>query len=172
MTTPLPFDINACLEKLTVDTKAWLASKRIENPIIVGIHTGGVWIAQHLHLAIAPDTPLATLDISFYRDDFSTHGLHPKVKGSDLPIAITNQHIVLVDDVFMSGRTARAALNELFDFGRPASVTLITLVDLDNHELPIRPDVTGAVIALQPNQRINIIGPTPLSYQLVEVDSQ
>jgi pyrimidine operon attenuation protein/uracil phosphoribosyltransferase len=96
---------------------------------------GGPGPAQEL----GSDEPLGTLDVSFYRDDFSQNGLHPQVRPSELPFEIEGQHLVLVDDVLMSGRTIRAALNELFDYGRPASVTLVCLLDLDAGELPIRP---------------------------------
>ena len=78
--------------------------------------------------------PLGTLDVSFYRD-FTQNGLHPQVRPSALPFEIDGQHLVLVDDVLMSGRTIRAALNELFDYGRPASVTLVCLLDLNAREL-------------------------------------
>jgi hypoxanthine-guanine phosphoribosyltransferase len=90
-----------------------------------------VWVAQALLEALGSDSPLGTLDVSFYRDDFSQNGLHPQVRPSALPFEIEGQHLVLIDDVLMSGRTIRAAMNELFDYGRPASVTLVCLLDLN-----------------------------------------
>jgi pyrimidine operon attenuation protein/uracil phosphoribosyltransferase len=109
--------------------------------------------------------PLGTLDVSFYRDDFTQNGLHPQVRPSALPFEIEGQHLVLIDDVLMSGRTIRAALNELFDYGRPASVTLVCLLDLNARELPIRPDVVGATLSLVPGERVKLHGPTPLALE-------
>lgn len=137
-------------------------------PVMVGIHTGGAWIAQHLHQALRLEQPLGLLDISFYRDDFEGKGLHPSVKPSVLPFAIDDQHVILVDDVVMSGRTIRAALNELFDYGRPASVVLAALVDLPQRQLPIQPDVAGIRMDLQPGQRVKLAGPAPLTLTLVD----
>ena len=104
------------------------------------------------------------LDVSFYRDDFTQKGLHPQVRPSELPFEIEGQRLVLIDDVLMTGRTIRAALNELFDYGRPASVTLVCLLDLNARELPIRPDVVGA-LSLAPDQRIKLLGPAPLALE-------
>jgi pyrimidine operon attenuation protein/uracil phosphoribosyltransferase len=110
---------------------------------LVGIHTGGVWIAERLHALLKSPQPVGTLDISFYRDDFSRIGLHPQVKPSNLPFDVEGRDILLIDDVLHSGRTVRAAMNELFDYGRPASIRLAVLVDRGGHELPIRPDFVG-----------------------------
>jgi pyrimidine operon attenuation protein/uracil phosphoribosyltransferase len=126
------------------------------DTLIVGIHTGGAWVAARLHALLQCATPLGTLDISFYRDDFSRIGLHPQVKPSNLPFALENRDILLVDDVLHSGRTVRAAMNELFDYGRPASIRLAVLVDRGGHELPIRPDFTGLTIAVPANQNVNL----------------
>lgn len=123
---------------------------------IVGIHTGGVWVAERLHAMLHCALPLGMLDISFYRDDFSRIGLHPQVKPSNLPFELEGRAIVLVDDVLHSGRTVRAAMNELFDYGRPASIRLAVLVDRGGHELPIRPDFAGLTLAVPGNQNINL----------------
>ena len=131
-----------------------------------GIRTGGVWVAQALLAALNRQDALGILDVSFYRDDFTQNGLHPQVQPSELPFEIEGQHLVLIDDVLMSGRTIRAALNELFDYGRPASVTLVSLLDLDARELPIRPDVVGATLSLAVDQRVKLSGPTPLTLEL------
>ena len=88
---------------------------------------------------------------------------------SALPFEIEGQHLVLIDDVLMSGRTIRAAMNELFDYGRPASVTLVCLLDLDAGELPISPDVVGATLSLAPQQRVKLSGPTPLELELQDL---
>jgi pyrimidine operon attenuation protein / uracil phosphoribosyltransferase len=136
-------------------------------PVMIGIHSGGAWVAERLHAALKLEQPLGLLDISFYRDDFEGKGLHPSVKPSVLPFALDDQHVILVDDVVMSGRTIRAALNELFDYGRPASVLLAALVDLPQRELPIQPDVVGIRMDLQPGQRVKLAGPAPLTLTLV-----
>jgi pyrimidine operon attenuation protein/uracil phosphoribosyltransferase len=142
-----------------------LANRHISEPRFIGIHTGGVWVAQALLKEMGRDTELGILDVSFYRDDFTQNGLHPQVRPSALPFEIEGQHLVLVDDVLMSGRTIRAALNELFDYGRPASVTLVNLLDLNSRELPIRPDVVGATLELAPNERVKLLGPAPLTLE-------
>lgn len=142
-----------------------LASRQITEPRFIGIHTGGVWVAQALLDVMGRETELGILDVSFYRDDFTQNGLHPQVRPSVLPFEIEGQHLVLVDDVLMSGRTIRAALNELFDYGRPASVTLVSLLDLNFRELPIRPDVVGATLSLAPTERVKLLGPAPLTLE-------
>ncbi len=109
----------------------------------MGIYTGGVWIAQRLHQLLRLECPLGTLDISFYRDDFTRVGMNPQVKPSLLPVSIEDRHVILVDDILNTGRTIRAALNELFDYGRPASILLAVLVDRGGRELPIQADVVG-----------------------------
>jgi pyrimidine operon attenuation protein/uracil phosphoribosyltransferase len=116
------------------------------NTAIVGIHTGGVWVAERLAAALNYAGPVGVLDISFYRDDFSRIGLHPQVKPSRLPFDIEHRDILLVDDVLFTGRTVRAAMNSLYDYGRPATIRLAVLVDRGGHELPIRPDFVGATL--------------------------
>ena len=132
MSLPNPADL---IRQMAVDLRAHLARRAINEPRYIGIRTGGVWVAQALQEAMVDTSPMGTLDVSFYRDDFSQNGLHPQVRPSELPFEVEGQHLVLVDDVLMSGRTVRAALNELFDYGRPASVTLVCLLDLDAGEL-------------------------------------
>ena len=153
------------------ELQAHLKAKNIDNPRFVGIHTGGVWVAHALLKELKTEAPLGILNVSFYRDDFSRTGLHPQVRPSQLPFEIEDQHLVLIDDVQMSGRTIRAALNELFDYGRPASVTLVCLLDLNARELPIRPDIVGATLSLEQNQRVKLTGPEPLAIQLQTLDN-
>ena len=123
---------------------------------LVGIYSGGVWIAEHLHKALQVSTPLGMLSITHYRDDFSRIGLHPQVKPSHLPFEVEGREVILVDDVFYTGRTVRAAMHELFDYGRPASIRLAVLVDRGGHELPIRPDFTGLSIEIPPKQSLTL----------------
>lgn len=104
---------------------------------LVGIHTGGVWLAERLHALLGLSEPLGSIDVSFYRDDYSAKGLHPQPRGSKIPFDVEAAHIVIVDDVLYTGRTTRAALNELFDYGRPARVDLAVLIDRGGRELPI-----------------------------------
>lgn len=114
------------------------------NTALVGIRTGGAWIAERLHRDLAIGVPLGTLDISFYRDDYERRGLHPNVKPSEIPFEVEGRDIILVDDVLYTGRTIRAAMNELFDYGRPASIRLAALVDRGGRELPIAAQFLGA----------------------------
>ena len=108
------------------------------NTVLVGIHTGGVWVAESLHAALKLATPLASIDVAFHRDDHHLgNGLKAAGRVSHLPDDVEGAHLILVDDVLYTGRTIRAALNELFDYGRPARVDLAVLVDRGGRELPI-----------------------------------
>ena len=115
---------------------------------IVGIHSGGVWLMERLLPILGENLANGTLDVSFYRDDFDQIGLHPQVKPSDIPFKVEGSHVILVDDVLYTGRTIRAAINELFDYGRPASVRLATLVDRGGRELPIVAQYIGIELEL------------------------
>lgn len=121
---------------------------------LVGIYTGGVWLAERLHQDLKLVLPLGTLDVSFYRDDFGQIGLHPQVKPSDIPFKVEGSHIILVDDVLYTGRTIRAAINELFDYGRPASIRLAALIDRGSRELPIAAEYVGTTLALPPDRML------------------
>jgi len=123
---------------------------------LVGIHTGGVWLAERLHQELGITQPLGTLDVSFYRDDFDKIGLHSKVKPSEIPFEVEGAHIILVDDVLHTGRTIRAAINELFDYGRPASISLATLVDRGGRELPIAAQYTGIALELPVDKMLEL----------------
>ena len=138
---------------------------------LIGIHTGGVWVAERLHQALKLQTPLAALDVSFYRDDYEDRGLHHDVKHSDVPFEVEGRDLVLVDDVLHTGRTIRAALNEIFDYGRPATVRLATLVDRNGRQLPIAAQFTGATVSLKPGQSIGLKRDAAgtLSFELREV---
>lgn len=127
-----------------------------DGTVMVGIHSGGVWVAERLHALLALDTPLGMLDISFYRDDFSRIGLNPQVRPSRLPFDLEDRTILLVDDVLHTGRTVRAAMNELFDYGRPAAIRLAVLVDRGGHELPICPDFAGATLDVPEGHHVEL----------------
>lgn len=139
------------------DLAALLQARGIDRPLMIGIHTGGVWVAERLHRDLKLSEPLGQLDISFYRDDFTRIGSHPQVRPSHLPVPIDDRHLILVDDVLQTGRTIRAALNVLFDYGRPASVLLATLVERDGRELPMAPDLVGLHARLEPGQQIKLV---------------
>ncbi|MCP4390459.1 MAG: bifunctional pyr operon transcriptional regulator/uracil phosphoribosyltransferase PyrR, partial [Gammaproteobacteria bacterium] len=109
-----------------------------------------------------PDTELGRLNISFYRDDFTRSGLHPTVKPSSLPIDIDDRIIILVDDVLHSGRTVRAAMNEIFDYGRPKQIILAILIDRGEREIPIQADIVSATMELDSDSHIKLEGPDPL----------
>ncbi|MDJ0880278.1 MAG: bifunctional pyr operon transcriptional regulator/uracil phosphoribosyltransferase PyrR [Gammaproteobacteria bacterium] len=142
-----------------------------DHPIIVGIETGGYWIAQAIYNHIQPDTELGKLNITFYRDDYTKIGLHPTVKPSSLPHNIDGKTIILIDDVLYSGRTVRAAMNELFDYGRPDKIILAILIDRGGRELPIQADYIAANMSLEKGQQIKLDGPNPLSLSILEGES-
>jgi pyrimidine operon attenuation protein/uracil phosphoribosyltransferase len=123
-----------------------IQSLPIQQVHLVGIHSGGAWLAKRLHRDLKLVQAYGTLDISFYRDDFERIGLHPQVKASDISFAVADKHLILVDDVLYTGRTIRAAMNELFDYGRPASIRLAVLLDRGDRELPIAAVAVGAVV--------------------------
>ena len=138
------------------------------EPLMIGVYTGGVWIAESLHAALGFSEPLGTLDISFYRDDFTRIGLNPQVKASDLPVDVNGRHVVLIDDVLHTGRTTRAAMNVIFDYGRPSSIVLAVLVERNGRELPVQPDVVGKRLQVGASQHVKLSGPDDLSLNITE----
>lgn len=154
--------VDTAISTMAGELRALFAEHGIDRPLMIGIHTGGVWVARRLHALLALPDPLGHLDISFYRDDFTRIGLHPQVRPSHLPQAVDDRTICLVDDVLQTGRTIRAALNVLFDYGRPASVLLAILADRDGRELPIEPNVVGLAAQLGSGEQIKLSGPDPL----------
>ncbi len=133
-----------------------------KNTALVGIQSGGVWVMQSLLAKL--DKTMAkhaiehgTLDVSFYRDDYAKRGLKPDNQPSQIAFDVENKHIILIDDVFYTGRTTRAAMNELFDYGRPASITLIALVNRGGRELPISPQITAMDLSLKPTENLQLI---------------
>ncbi len=145
-------DVDSLIARLAEAIRPQLAP----DTALVGIYSGGVWIAERLHRLLNIATPLGMLSITHYRDDFSRIGLHPQVKPSHLPFDVEARHIILVDDVFYTGRTVRGAMHELFDYGRPASIKLAVLVNRGGHELPICPDFTGVYHEIPPDQSLTL----------------
>ena len=164
------------LAQLAKDLQTLLVDKAIDDPLMVGIHTGGDWVANKLYQQVNQTQviftdPLSSLDISFYRDDFSRIGMNPKVKPSNLPTDVEDRHIILVDDVLHTGRTIRAAMNEIFDYGRPASITLVCLIDRSGRELPLQADIVGERVVLNEGEHIKLTGPEPLAFEIQRIDS-
>ncbi len=132
------------------------------NTALVGIQSGGVWLMQRLLVLLKNDIRTnsiehGTLDVSFYRDDFEKRGLKAENRPSQISFKVENKHIILIDDVFYTGRTTRAAMNELFDYGRPASITLVALINRGGRELPITPQITATDIALDASENLQLI---------------
>ncbi len=132
----------------------------VDRMVLVGIRTRGLPLAERLRgeisLMEAVDLPLGALDITLYRDDLSTIGPHPVVRETSLPVPIDGRVVVLCDDVLFTGRTIRAALDEINDFGRPKAVRLAVLIDRGHRELPIHPDVVGATVPTRRSELIEV----------------
>lgn len=160
-------DTNALLHTLTEQVRHLLSTLELPDPALVGIHTGGVWVAQHLQTALGISTPLAMVGTAFHRDDFERIGLHANPQPTHLPFDVNGRHLILVDDVLHTGRSTRAALDELFSYGRPASVHLVVLVERPGRELPIQADAVGTHLDLSPQQRLKLSGPSPLQLHLL-----
>ena len=159
-------DIKNCLDNMANELGAQLTNNNRSDVVMIGIQTGGVWIARQLIERMDIEIPLGELNIAFYRDDFSQIGLHPRVSPSSLPFDVENRHIILVDDVLHTGRTIRAALNEIFDFGRPASVALAVLIERSGQELPVSANIVGKRISLNPDEHVKLCGPEPLALEI------
>lgn len=123
---------------------------------MIGIHTGGAWLAERLHAALGLATPLGLMDIAFYRDDYAKQGLHHDPKRTRIPFEIEGRDLLLVDDVLYTGRTVRAAMNELFDYGRPASIALVVLADRGGRQLPICAQFCGAKVEVGDGARLRL----------------
>ena len=147
MSAPLP-DPEALVRAMADAMRGKIAA----DAGMVGIYTGGAWVAERLHRALGLATPLGHLAVTLHRDDFGRIGLHRESRRSQIPFPVDGREIILVDDVLHSGRTIRAALNELFDFGRPKSVRLAVMAERGTRELPIAPDWLGARIEVRPDE--------------------
>ncbi|CAG0994134.1 pyrimidine operon attenuation protein / uracil phosphoribosyltransferase [Burkholderiales bacterium] len=121
---------------------------------LIGIHSGGAWLAERLAEVLPGRPEHGSIDVSFYRDDFSRVGLHAQIKKTHLPFDIEGADLLLIDDVLFTGRSVRAALHEIFDYGRPHSVQLAVLIDRGGRELPIEAQFVGARLAVPRDQSI------------------
>ncbi|MEO7254204.1 MAG: bifunctional pyr operon transcriptional regulator/uracil phosphoribosyltransferase PyrR [Casimicrobium sp.] len=131
-------------EALFNDLKAQMAPAIAFDAKLVGVYSGGAWLADRLAAELDGEHEVGYIDVSFYRDDLSTSGLKSNVRSTQIPFSVQGAHIVIVDDVLFTGRSIRAAVNTLFDFGRPASVQLAVLVDRGGRELPVAAEYVGA----------------------------
>ncbi len=158
------------LDQMADNIRAIMNKKNIQNPYMVGLHTAGVWIAKALYQRLADDLgiedELGELNSNYYRDDFHQRGLSKQTLPSKLPISLEGRHIILVDDILFTGRTTRAAINELFEYGRIASITLVVLLDRKGRELPIEAQVVGLKKELPANQSIKVTDPEELTLEI------
>jgi pyrimidine operon attenuation protein/uracil phosphoribosyltransferase len=133
----------------------------LQDLVIVGIHTGGVFLADRLHRIIEKrerrTLPAGSLDITLYRDDWSRVSQNPIVRKTDISFEVEGKTMILVDDVIYTGRTIRAALDAVMDFGRPSSIQLAALVDRGGRELPIQPDYIGMNVKVGPSQHVHVL---------------
>ena len=157
-TTPqfAQFDAEALYQTLEAKVKAALA--QADNVAVIGIYSGGAWIAERLVAALNlnPAERLGFIDVSFYRDDFSEKGLRADIKPTQIPFDVDDATILLVDDVLYTGRTTRAAINELFDYGRPRKIMLAALIDRGERDLPVAADFIADAVSLQPGQSLQL----------------
>jgi pyrimidine operon attenuation protein/uracil phosphoribosyltransferase len=123
---------------------------------MIGIYTGGAWLAERLHAMLGVREPLGLMDIAFYRDDYHAQGLHHDPKRTKIPFDVTGRELLLVDDVLYTGRTVRAAMNELFDYGRPESISLVVLADRGGRQLPICAQHCGARLEVPSGMRLRL----------------
>ena len=151
-THTLHLDAEALYDSLLV------AIRRIVTPqtTLVGVWSGGAWLAERLHTDLGLSTPHGVISSALHRDDYSSRGMSATKDATLLPFEVEGRHILLIDDVLYTGRTTRAVINELFDFGRPASVTLAVLVDRGGRQLPIEPALSAARITLPANERVSL----------------
>ena len=143
-------------EKVCEQLAAELRPRITPKTGMVGLYTGGAWLAERLHPMLGLKTPLGLMDIAFYRDDYAARGLHHDPKRTKIPFDVNGCELLLVDDVLYSGRTVRAAMNELFDYGRPASISLVVLADRGGRQLPICAQYVGTRVDVPAGQRLRL----------------
>jgi pyrimidine operon attenuation protein/uracil phosphoribosyltransferase len=151
-TSTKDFDAEALYRALLEQVRAGI--KGAQDAAIVGIYSGGAWLAERLAQDLGLNQRLGFIDVSFYRDDYAKKGLHPEVKPTQIGFNVDGATIVLVDDVLYTGRTTRAAINVLFDYGRPACIKLAALLDRGGRELPVSADFAGERVTLDAGQSL------------------
>jgi len=151
-------DIERSISRLAMEIVE--KNRQVENLALIGIHTGGVFLAQRIHRYIQEtekvNLPIGSLDITLYRDDWSLISLNPIVKKTDISFSVADKILVLIDDVIYTGRTIRAALDAVMDFGRPRLIQLAALVDRGGRELPVQPDFTGQKVQVGDDEHVHV----------------
>ena len=152
-------DIDRSLDRISLEIVE--RNHGVTDLSIIGIHTGGVFLAQRIKKKIEEREgrilPSGNLDITLYRDDWSLISQNPIVRKSDIGFLLEDKRVVLVDDVIFTGRTIRAAMDAIMDYGRPMSIQLAVLIDRGGRELPIQPDYEGMVVGVAPNERVDVL---------------
>jgi len=143
-------------EQLCAQLVSELKARIGPQTAMIGLYTGGAWLAERLHAMLRLPEPLGLMDIAFYRDDYHARGLHHDPKRTKIPFDINGRDLLLVDDVLYTGRTVRAAMNELFDYGRPASISLVVLADRGGRQLPICAQYCGARVEVPSGMRLRL----------------
>jgi pyrimidine operon attenuation protein/uracil phosphoribosyltransferase len=143
-------------ESLCEKLASELRSQVKPTTAMIGLYTGGAWLAERLHALLGLREPLGLMDIAFYRDDYHAQGLHHDPKRTKIPFDVSGRDLLLVDDVLYTGRTVRAAMNELFDYGRPASISLVVLADRGGRQLPICAQHCGARVEVPSVMRLRL----------------
>jgi pyrimidine operon attenuation protein/uracil phosphoribosyltransferase len=145
-------DAEALCAKLVAELKPLVKP----TTAMIGLYTGGAWLAEKLYPQLGLATPLGLMDIAFYRDDYHKQGLHHDPKRTRIGFEVEGRDLLLVDDILYTGRTVRAAMNELFDYGRPASITLVVLADRGGRQLPICAQVCGTQVEVPEGRRLRM----------------
>ncbi len=152
-------EIDRILKRITLEILE--ARKGTQNMALIGIHTRGVFIAKRIQAHIlnieGQQIPTGSIDIALYRDDWTQIGHQPVVQATNIPFSVDNQEIILVDDVLFTGRTIRAAMDALIDFGRPAMIELAVLIDRGHRELPIQSNYTGKYAETRHSETVNVM---------------
>ena len=143
-------------EQLCAALAAELRPRVGPRTAMVGLYTGGAWLAERLYQMLDLKNPLGLMDIAFYRDDYAARGLKHDPKRTRIPFDVSGSELLLVDDVLYSGRTVRAAMNELFDYGRPSSIALVVLADRGGRQLPICAQYCGARVEVPGGKRLRL----------------
>ncbi|MFP3869732.1 MAG: bifunctional pyr operon transcriptional regulator/uracil phosphoribosyltransferase PyrR [Syntrophobacteria bacterium] len=150
--------IDRTLEEMAMSIYEQAVDK--ENLVLVGIRTGGVYLANRIQDKIqgksAREVPVGVLDIGLYRDDWTRASTHPVVRSTELPFSIDERVVILVDDVLFTGRTVRSAMDALMDFGRPQRIELAVLVDRGHRELPICANYVGLTVSTTLDEVVNV----------------
>jgi pyrimidine operon attenuation protein/uracil phosphoribosyltransferase len=158
-TVLLKSDIERSLDRISLEIAE--RNHGVTDIALVGIHTGGIFLAQRIKRRLEDreevSIPTGTLDITLYRDDWSLIAQNPIVRKSDIGFPLDNKRVILVDDVLFTGRTIRAALDALMDYGRPLSIQLAVLIDRGGRELPVQADYIGMTVGVTPHERVDVL---------------